>query len=86
MFYGRACQNGGDTVLDSYPQNSGLIQYSVNILHTQKNVAEESSQVPQSYLSQKSMRYVNLLNTVCDLPLRIRKEGEPSLKGSGQGM
>ena len=61
-----------------------------NILLTyfthKKKVAEESSQVPQSYLSQKSMRYVNLLNTVCDLPLRICKEGEPSLKGSGKGM
>ena len=85
MFYGRACQNGGDAVLESYPRNSGRIQYSVKFF-AQENVAEASSQVPQSYLCQKSMRYVNQLNTVCDLHLHIRKEGEPSLKGSGQGM
>lgn len=85
MFCDRACQNGGVTVLESYPWNSGLIQYSITYF-AQKNVAEESSQVPQSPLSQKRLRYVNLLNMVYGLPLRISEEGELSLKGSRQGM
>lgn len=84
MFCGRACQNGGDTVLESYPWNSGLIQYPIKYF-AQKNVAEESSQVPQSSLSQKRMRYVNLLNIVCGLPLSISEEGEVQSKGFKTG-
>ena len=63
----------------------GLFNILLHTLH-KKNVAEESSQVPQSSLSQKRLRYVNLLNMVCGLPLRISEEGELSLKGSRQGM